>query len=88
MTNGKPIQIPADSPLATLIAEAGASGAPLTVEAGGVTYELDVRSLGVAVERQDSGGIGAAPLALGPEAFYADFTRRDDIRRVLKRLAE
>jgi hypothetical protein len=88
MNDTKPIQIPSDSPLATLIAEASASGAPLTVETGGVTYELDVRSLSTSAEQVALNTPDPLEQRRSPEQFYASFTRREDVRRVLRRLAE
>jgi hypothetical protein len=85
-THRKTLVVAPDSELATLIAEAGTTGAPLIVESGEQAFRLDVRPLRSTAEA-DPQDRDPAPASLGPAELYRALSEGGDIRQVLRTLA-
>ena len=82
------IALAPDSEFAARLAEAGSSGAPLLVDAGGLLYRLEVHPAGGAVPSSGQAtGEASASMSL-PDEFFGRLTAREDVREILKRLAE
>ncbi len=85
----KTITVSPQSELAALIAQASSSGLPLIVDTGDTVYRLDVRPAASAdvpaPSEQDPPGDAARP---SPADFYRELVERQDVRDILKQLAE
>lgn len=82
----KTIALPPDSELAAVIAEVSSSGAPLIVEAGRSSYQLQVRPVRPSGESLPENA-DEPVTELSPAELYRAITEQRDMREVLRRLA-